>query len=126
MLGSSTLVAMVPSTDLARARTFFEGVLGLRVVAQDGFALVLDANGATLRVTNVASVPGFAPAPFAIAGWLVDDIEAIVRELQGRGLRCARFEGMPQDELGIWLSPSGARVAWFKDPDGNVLSITQP
>ena len=126
MLGSSALVTFVPTTDPARARAFFEGVLGLRVVSEDAFALVLDANGSTLRVTNVASVPGFMPQPFTVAGWVVAEIAESVRALQARGIRCERYEGMGQDELGIWLSPSGARVAWFRDPDGNVLSLTQP
>ncbi len=126
MLGSSALVTMIPTTDPARARAFFEGVLGLGCVAEDRFAVVLNANGAVLRITDVGSASSFVPQPFTIAGWLVTDIERDVRDLQARGVRFERFEGMPQDELGIWRSPAGARVAWFKDPDGNVLSVTQP
>ncbi len=125
MLGSRSLVTVIPTTDPARARAFFEGVLGLRFVSEDRFAIVLDANGAMLRITDVGSVPSFVPQPFTIAGWLVADIERDVRDLQARGVRFEHFEGMPQDELGIWRSPSGARVAWFKDPDGNILSVSQ-
>ncbi len=122
MLGSSKLIAFAPAKDLKRARKFYEKVLGLRFVSEDAFALVFDAAGIMLRV---ASVPDFQPAPFTILGWQVSAIEASVRELKERGVSFERYDFMPQDELGIWASPSGAKVAWFKDPDGNVLSLTQ-
>ena len=125
MLGTSDLVAFVPTRDPARARRFYEETLGLRLLAEDPFALVFDANGVALRIVNVAGVPDFAPAPYTILGWDVADVESTVRELAGRGVTFARFPGMEQDALGIWRSPSGARVAWFKDPDGNTLSVTQ-
>ena len=125
MLGTASLVAFVPSRDTARARAFYEGVLGLEFESEDAFALVLSANGVTVRVANVAGVPDFRPAPFTILGWHVSEVAAIVTALQARGVTFERYEGMRQDALGVWTSPSGARVAWFKDPDGNVLSITQ-
>jgi catechol 2,3-dioxygenase-like lactoylglutathione lyase family enzyme len=125
MLGTASLVAFVPSRDTARARAFYEGVLGLEFESEDAFALVLSANGVTVRVANVAGVPDFRPAPFTILGWHVPEVAAIVTALQARGVMFERYDGMRQDALGVWTSPSGARVAWFKDPDGNVLSITE-
>jgi len=107
------------------ARVFYQEVLGLRFLSEDQFALEFDANGMLLRVANVSSVPGFAPAPFTILGWEVPDVKDVVRGLRGKGVEFERFYGMTQDELGIWTSPGGARVAWFKDPDGNVLSVTE-
>jgi catechol 2,3-dioxygenase-like lactoylglutathione lyase family enzyme len=119
------VVAFVPSSNPAKARAFYEKTLGLRFVSEDPFALVLDANGVMIRVANVSSVKGFKPAPFTILGWLVDDIAATVKGLNKKNVKFERFPGMDQDERGVWRSPSGARIAWFKDPDGNVLSVTQ-
>jgi hypothetical protein len=82
---------------------------------------VLDASGTMLRVTPV---PELATQPFTIAGWKVPDIDATVRALTGAGIEFTRYDGMTQDDLGIWTAPSGDRVAWFKDPDGNILSLT--
>lgn len=119
------IVAFVPSRNPTKARAFYEGVLGLRFVSEDPFAVVFDANGVMIRVANVSSVKGFKPAPFTILGWLVDDIVKSVRLLNKKGVQFERFAWMEQDRLGIWNSPSGAKVAWFKDPEGNVLSMTQ-
>lgn len=122
MLGGANLVAFVGSADLARAREFYEATLGLRVVEEDPFAVVLDANGTMLRVT---AVPDFGPAGFTVCGWTVDDIGATIGALTERGVSFLRFPGMDQDELGVWTAPSRAKIAWFNDPDGNVLSLTQ-
>ena len=122
MLGSSDLVAFAASADLSRARAFYEGVLGLPVLDQDDFACVFDANGTMLRVTAVREV---SPAGYTVLGWRVADIEAAVRGLSARGVAFSRFDGMDQDDTGIWTSPGGAKVAWFTDPDGNLLSLTQ-
>ncbi|HEX8906435.1 MAG TPA: VOC family protein [Longimicrobiaceae bacterium] len=122
MLGAAKVVAFVPTRDAARARAFYEGVLGLRCVGADPFATVFDAGGTMLRVVNV---PDFSPAPFAVLGWDVPDAEEAARGLRARGVALERFPGMDQDALGIWTSPAGGRIAWFRDPDGNVLSITQ-
>lgn len=97
-------------------------MLGLRFVSQDPFALVMDANGTMLRLAIAQS---FTPAPFTVLGWEVANIAETVAELANKGVIFERFSGMQQDRLGIWNSPSGARVAWFKDPDGNVLSLSQ-
>ena len=125
MLGSAEIIAFVPTRDPARARGFYEDTLGLRFVSEDPFALVFDANGVAIRIANVASVPSFTPAPFTILGWQVADVGRTVRELARRGVTFERFAGMEQDTIGVWRSPSGAQVAWFKDPDGNTLSVKQ-
>jgi len=122
MLGSSEVVAFAAATDLHRARAFYEQVLGLPVVAQNDFACVLDANGTALRVT---AVPEVRPASYTVLGWKVTDIAATVRGLAVRGVVFLRYDGMNQDEDGVWTSPSGDKVAWFADPDGNILSLTQ-
>jgi len=122
MLASAKLVAFVTVSNAARARAFYGEVLRLRLVSEDNFALVFDANGTMLRVAIAAHVTA---APYTVLGWEIGDIEATVRELAAAGVRCERYPGMAQDELGIWQSPSGARVAWFKDPDGNTLSVSQ-
>jgi catechol 2,3-dioxygenase-like lactoylglutathione lyase family enzyme len=123
MLGSINIVAFVPTQDSVKARAFYEGVLGLRFVKDDGFAMVLDANGIMVRVAKVP--PPFRPAQFTILGWQVTDIEQLVKGLQKNGVHFERFGFFEQDELGIWTAPTGDKVAWFKDPDGNILSVSQ-
>jgi catechol 2,3-dioxygenase-like lactoylglutathione lyase family enzyme len=122
MLGAINIVAFVPTRDSGKARAFYEGVLGLRFIKDDGFALVLDANGIMVRV---AKAPEFKPAPFTILGWQVTDIEKVVTALQEKGVHFEIFGFLEQDKLGIWTAPSGDKVAWFKDPDGNVLSVSE-
>ena len=121
MLGEASFIGFIPVRDPVAARAFYAGTLGLRVVEDTPFALVLDANGTRLRVTPV---PDLVVQAFTIAGWEVPDIAATVRASSDRGVRFARYDGMDQDELGVWKSPAGDRVAWFKDPDGNTLSLT--
>ncbi|MFL5468969.1 MAG: VOC family protein [Gemmatimonadaceae bacterium] len=125
MLGSADLIAFVPTRDPAKARKFYEGILGLEFISADPFALVFNAHGTTLRVADVSSIKDFRPAPFTIVGWQVTNVSDSVGDLLKKGVRFERFPGMDQDSQGIWQSPSGAKVAWFKDPDGNILSITQ-
>jgi catechol 2,3-dioxygenase-like lactoylglutathione lyase family enzyme len=122
MLGSVNLVAFVPTKDRQKARAFYENTLGLHFVKDDGFAAVMDANGIMLRI---AEVPNFSPAQFTILGWQVTDIEKIVSGLQAKGIHFERFGFFEQDALGIWSAPGGDKVAWFKDPDGNILSVSQ-
>jgi catechol 2,3-dioxygenase-like lactoylglutathione lyase family enzyme len=122
MLGSAKIVSFVPITDPKRARKFYEGVLGLRFLSEDPFAVVMDANGTMLRL---AVVQPFKPAPFTVLGWEVSGIEETVAALAKEGVKFERFAGMQQDNLGIWSAPSGAKVAWFKDPEGNVLSVSE-
>ncbi len=119
------LIGFVATRDAARARNFYEHVLKLSFVADDQFALVFRCgvpNGATIRVVRVES---YTPAPFTILGWESVRIEEDVRELRDRGVVFERFGFFEQDELGIWTAPNGAKVAWFKDPDGNTLSLSQ-
>jgi catechol 2,3-dioxygenase-like lactoylglutathione lyase family enzyme len=122
MLGSTNIVAFVPTKDAEKARAFYEGVLGLRFVKDDGFALVLDANGIMVRV---AKAPDFKPAQFTILGWQVSDIKKMAAALREKGVHFERFGFFEQDQLGIWTAPTGDKVAWFKDPDGNILSVSQ-
>ena len=122
MLESCDLVAFVGAADLDLARAFYEGVLGLPVTERTDFACVFDSGGTMLRVT---AVPAVAQPGYTVLGWRVPDITAVVRELTGRGVTVLRFDGMAQDEDGIWTTPGGDRVAWFADPDGNTLSLTQ-
>ena len=122
MLGSNNIVACVPTRDAQKARAFYEGVLGLHFVKDDGFALVFDANGIMIRI---AKAPEFKPYPFTILGWQVSGIEDVVRGLQRKGVHIEIFGFFKQDELGIWTAPTGDKVAWFKDPDGNMLSVSQ-
>jgi len=122
MLGSEKLVAFVATRDSVRAKEFYRETLGLRLVSEDQFALVFDAGGTMLRITPV---PELVTAKYTVLGWHVRDIVRTAKQLQQARVALERYPGMQQDELGIWNSPSGARVAWFKDPDGNTLSITQ-
>ena len=122
MLGTANVIAFIPTTDYEAARSFYEGVLGLRFVRNDGFAMILDANGIMLRVAKAA--PDFKPVAHTILGWEVPDIEAAVATLGQRGVRFEHFFPQ-QDARGIWTAPTGDRVAWFKDPDGNTLSVSQ-
>jgi catechol 2,3-dioxygenase-like lactoylglutathione lyase family enzyme len=122
MLGSSDLVAFVGTTDLDRARAFYGSTLGLAEVEESPFACVFDAHGTPLRVTPVGEVRA---APYTVLGWTVTDIGATVGALEAAGVALERFAGIDQDEAGVWHTPSGAQVAWFCDPDGNVLSVTE-
>jgi catechol 2,3-dioxygenase-like lactoylglutathione lyase family enzyme len=122
MLESQKLVAFVPVTNADRARAFYRDTLHLRLVYEDGFALVFDVEGIMLRVTLMRE---FKPQPFTVLGWQVADAFASARELTAGGVTLERFPGLEQDEHGLWHAPGGAKIAWFKDPDGNILSISQ-
>lgn len=122
MLGKHPIVAFVATKNAAGARRFYEHTLGLKVLSEDDYAVVCDAHGTTLRIQKVAALQ---PLPFTVLGWEVPVLSAIVDELGNRGVQFERFEGMDQDNRGIWTAPSGARVVWFKDPDGNTLSLTE-
>jgi catechol 2,3-dioxygenase-like lactoylglutathione lyase family enzyme len=121
MLGSQKLVTFLLTKDKTKARNFYADVLGLRFLRDDGFALVFDANGIVLRIVEMKE---FTPQKGTTLGWDVSDLPATIRGLAARGVQFERF-GMPQDELGIWTAPGGDQVAWFKDPDGNLLSLSR-
>jgi catechol 2,3-dioxygenase-like lactoylglutathione lyase family enzyme len=122
MLAQSDLVAFLATTDAATAKAFYGDALGLALVLDDGFALMFDAHGTTLRISRVETA---TIAPYTVLGWHVANAPATVRELAARGVVFERYAGIEQDELGIWTTPDGSQVAWFKDPDGNLLSVTQ-
>jgi catechol 2,3-dioxygenase-like lactoylglutathione lyase family enzyme len=122
MLESAPAIAFLPSTDLDRSRGFFADTLGLSLVEQTPFACVFRAGPTMLRVTKVDELH---PHPFTIFGWRVDDIGATAKELTEAGIHLLHFTGISQTPDGIWETPGGDYVAWFNDPDGNVLSLTQ-
>jgi catechol 2,3-dioxygenase-like lactoylglutathione lyase family enzyme len=115
-------ILFLATSDAHKARAFYEGALGLALVSDEPVALVFRVGALTLRVQKVERVHA---APYTALGWAVPDVRAVVQRLRTAGLTFQRYEGMAQDDLGIWRAPSGALVAWFKDPDGNVLSLTQ-
>lgn len=122
MLGSHDIIAFVATKNAPRARPFYEGVLGLRLIDDNPYAMVFDAHGTILRVQKVQQL---TTAPYTVLGWKVPDLHAKVVDLTARGVVFERYGSLAQDESGIWTAPDGARVAWFKDPDGNTLSLTQ-
>ena len=122
MLSSSKLIGFVPTKDSQKARAFYEGKLGFQFVSDDQFALVMRAGETMIRI---AKAQDFTPAPYTVLGWEVRDIEAIVRWLTQRGVVFEKYPFVQDRELGIWTTPNGDKVAWFKDADGNVLSVSQ-
>jgi catechol 2,3-dioxygenase-like lactoylglutathione lyase family enzyme len=122
VLRDAKLVAFGAITDAARAANFYVGTLGLTVSYEDDFALVLDANGVELRLQKVRAL---TPAGFTALGWEVRDVDAVVTALEEQGISLERYRWLEQDARGVWQAPSGARIAWFRDPDGNLLSVAQ-
>ena len=122
MLNNSNLVALVATSKPDEAKRFYADTLGLTLITDDPFAIVFDAHGVMLRVQKVGE---HTPSPYTVLGWDVTDIHTSVAELSNKGVMCERFESLGQDKSGVWASPSGAKIAWFKDPDGNMLSLTQ-
>jgi catechol 2,3-dioxygenase-like lactoylglutathione lyase family enzyme len=121
VLRNARPVAFLATADAARARSFYEGRLELRLLADEEFALVFELGATTLRIAKVAEL---TPQPFTVFGWVTEDVDAAVSALGARGITFERFGELEQDELAIWTAPSGARVAWFKDPDANLLSLS--
>jgi catechol 2,3-dioxygenase-like lactoylglutathione lyase family enzyme len=122
MLSDKKLKAFVSTTDRQKAKLFYKDTLGLKLISEDDYALEFDANDAPLRVSVVEKLN---PQPFTVLGWDVDDITSTIKSLNEKGISFERYEFMQQDELGIWTSPGGSKVTWFKDPDGNILSLSQ-
>ena len=122
MLGSCEVIAFGATAQPAKAKDFYENILGLRLVSDEPFALVFDANGTMIRISKVQVVN---PARHTIFGWMVPDVRHTVGELRAKGVAFEHYDGLPQDEMGICRFPGGSEVAWFRDPDGNKLSLTQ-
>jgi catechol 2,3-dioxygenase-like lactoylglutathione lyase family enzyme len=122
MLTSGKMIGFVPTTDSKRARDFYEGKLGFQFVSDDQFALVMRAGDNVIRIAKAGK---FAPAPYTVLGWEVTKIGDEVRELSARGVVFEKYPFVQDQETGIWITPNGDKVAWFKDPDGNVLSLSE-
>ena len=116
------VVTFLLTKDAPAALAFYRDTLGLCFLRDDGFALVFDMNGVMLRISKVSE---FTPAQNTVLGWESDNIAATVDKLAAKGVALNRYPNMGQDERGISAFPNGDKVAWFKDPDGNVLSISQ-
>jgi catechol 2,3-dioxygenase-like lactoylglutathione lyase family enzyme len=122
-LANANAVVMIHTANRAAALPFYRDILGLELLAQDPFAAVFALNGATLRLSDVK---GWTPHPHTVMGFDVPDVGAAARELAAKGVKFLIYEGFGQDAAGVWTAPDGsARVAWFNDPDGNNLSLTQ-
>ena len=125
MLSTNPIIGFIPTRDADRARAFYEGTLGLTFLADDGFALVFRSGANMIRIARAAE---FTPDPFTILGWEVADIVSEVTALTAKGVEFARYPFLPPDQvddLGIWTTPTSDKVAWFQDPDGNTLSVSQ-
>jgi catechol 2,3-dioxygenase-like lactoylglutathione lyase family enzyme len=122
ILEKDELIAFLATTQPEKSREFYRDILGLGFEEDSPFALVLRAANATVRVQKVQA---FTPLPFTALGWKIEDVRSTAKQLVAKGVKFERFDGMKQDDLGVWVSPSGAMICWFKDPDGNVLSLTQ-
>lgn len=122
MLDTSKVVAFIATKNPSAAKVFYEELLGLPLLMDDDFAIVFDANGVVLRVQKVQE---HTPPAYTVLGWDVADIQVSVAQLLAKGVECERYEGLDQCKIGIWSAPGGAQIAWLKDPDGNILSLTQ-
>lgn len=122
MLTNAAITAFVATANPERSKVFYRDTLGLRLVSDDQFAMVFDCNGFQLRVQTVEELQ---PQPFTALGWSVPSIRGAISALSRRGIVFERYAFLQQDDLGIWQAPSAAKVAWFKDPDGNLLSLTE-
>ena len=120
-LGSSPVMAFIGTRSAETAKAFYGGLLGMTLLNESPFALEFDGLGCVLRVTMVREV---SVAPYTVLGWRVEDIVVVVDGMAERGVVFERFGGLPQDERGIWTAPGGDQVAWFKDPEGQILSIS--
>jgi catechol 2,3-dioxygenase-like lactoylglutathione lyase family enzyme len=121
MLSSEKLMAFVSTTNADRARAFYRDTLGLNLVSEDGFALLFNCGGTHLRVAIAQAVN---PAGYTVLGWEVKDVPATVKALKKLGVNFETYSFLKHDELGIWTAPGGTLVAWFKDPEGNLLSLS--
>jgi catechol 2,3-dioxygenase-like lactoylglutathione lyase family enzyme len=122
MLASAKMIGFIPTTDYDKARAFYEGKLGFTFVSLDQFALVMTVGGHRIRISKI---PNFKPLQGTILGWEVENVEAVAIWLRDRGVPPEKYPFAQDQTLGIWTTPDGSKVAWFKDPDGNILGVTQ-
>ncbi|HMH24854.1 MAG TPA: VOC family protein [Puia sp.] len=122
MLSDKTIMAFIATTDAKKARPFYEEVLGLPVKRTDEYAIVFNSNGIELRMTIVRELH---PVPYSVMSWIVPDIHGMIKGLTAKGVVFEKYTFFTQDDAGVWTAPDGTQVAWFKDPDGNLLSLTQ-
>jgi catechol 2,3-dioxygenase-like lactoylglutathione lyase family enzyme len=122
MLSAEKLIGFAATAKPSEAKEFYERALGLKLIEDSPYALVFAAGATTIRVQKVQAV---MVSGYTVLGWQVGNIDSTVRELSARGVKFQKYEGLPQEETGIWRTPDGSGVAWFRDPDGNTLSITE-
>jgi catechol 2,3-dioxygenase-like lactoylglutathione lyase family enzyme len=122
MLSTEKLIGFTATANPSEAKMFYETTLGLKLIEDSPYALVFAAGATTIRVQKVQTV---VVSGYTALGWQVNNIAKAVQELSARGVKFQKYEGLPQDETGVWRTPDGSAVAWFKDPDGNTLSITE-
>jgi catechol 2,3-dioxygenase-like lactoylglutathione lyase family enzyme len=122
-LGQFNIIGFLTIVDVERAKAFYRDTLGLHLVSEEPpFALVFEANGMMLRLGMAKELP---PAHGTVLGWQVPEVAATVADLSQTGIAFERYGFLKQDDQGIWTAPTGAKVAWFKDPDGNILSLSE-
>lgn len=122
MLSNEKLKAFIPTKNTENAKSFYRDTLGLKLVSENSFAMEFDSNGTKIRITKVLELE---PHSFTVLGWDVENIVSTVKFLNEKNINFLRYDTLLQDELGIWVSPDGTKVAWFRDPDGNILSISE-
>jgi len=122
MLADKGLKAFVPTIMPERAKFFYRDILGLKLVAEDNFALLFEGKGTLIRVIVVRKLK---PQAFTVLGWSVNNIVKTIKSLNKKGIYCERYNFFKQNKLGVWTTPEGSKVAWFKDPDGNILSLSE-
>jgi predicted enzyme related to lactoylglutathione lyase len=122
MLVDEILKTFVPTVKPLDAKAFYQDILGLKFLGGDNYGMEFDSGGTLLRVITVRELK---PQEFTVLGWNVKDIESEIRSLNSKGVVFEKYDFLPQDDLRIWTSPNNSKVAWFKDPDGNILSVSQ-
>ena len=122
MLEDKKLKSFIPTIEPEKAKNFYTNVLGLKLLSEDQYGMEFNSEGSLLRINVVNKL---TPHPFTVLGWDVDDLPAMIISLVKAGVEFERYNFIEQDNLGIWTAPGGVKVAWFKDPDGNLLSLTQ-